>query len=127
MRLPLIAATVILVAGCDGIGPFDDYDYQVKADSVVGPASVPAGAAFTVRIHGYVGPSGCYRFKEFRLDREPGSAEVTIIGHYENALCTQALVFFDEPLTIAPPVTNPFVLRVRQPDKTILTKTIRVE
>ena len=32
-----------------------------------------------------------------------------------------------QALTIQPPVTDPFVLRVHQPDKSVLSKTIRAQ
>jgi hypothetical protein len=132
MRRGVLAiACVAIVAACgDPFSP-GSQDYIIKVDSVAGPGAVSGGAPFTVYVYGFVGGNGCHQFKEFQVDRSAGAADITVVGHREGGtgtLCTQNIVMLDgEPLTISPPITDPFLLRFHQPDKTILTKTIRAE
>jgi hypothetical protein len=119
-----------LAAGCNPFAP-DDRDYLIKVDSVTGPSVVSGGAPFTVRVYGFVGGNGCHHFQEFRVSRAAGTAHITVMGRREGdtrSLCTANIVMLEgEALTIEPPITDPFVLRFYQPDRTILAKTIRAE
>jgi hypothetical protein len=92
------------------------------------PGAVSGGAAFDVFFFGPVGPDGCHRFKAFRTNRSSTEANVTVVGQRVTGECTQAPVYLSgEPLTIAPPVTDPFTLRVHQPNGAVLTRIIRAE
>jgi hypothetical protein len=130
MRPGFLALLAVTLAGCSPFGP-DNADYVIKVDSVTGPTAVSGGASFTVFVYGFVGGNGCHHFKEFQVARSTGAADITAIGHREGdsgSLCTQNIVLLvAEPLTIAPPIPDPFVLRFHQPDRTILSRTIRAE
>lgn len=126
----LIFAGAFAAAGCDFLGPEVD-EFVIQVDSVQAPGAVSGGAPFEVRFYGFVGPDGCYSFKDFRVSRTQNAADVTVIGqHHQRSgiACADALVFLDgRPLTIEPPVSDPFTLRVRQPNGTVLTVTVRAE
>ena len=123
----IVLAGSLAVAGCDMLGP-DTREFVIRIDSIKAPGAVSGGAAFDVKFYGFVGPNGCYSFKEFRVEKSSSSADITVLGERTTGLCAQALVFLTgQPLTIQPPVSDPFTLRVRQPDGTILSSTIRAE
>lgn len=130
-RLSLASTASLLAAaqvGCGLFGPGLE-EFVIQVDSVTGPTSVPAATAFQQFFYGAVGPNGCYGFKAFRVVRSPGAADVTAVGQQSTgALCTQAPVYLQrEPLTIDPPASDPFTLRVHQGDGTVLTRTIRIQ
>jgi hypothetical protein len=130
MRSCCLALFALTLAGCSPSGP-DHSDYIIRVDSVTGPSAVSGGAPFTLYVHGFVGGNGCHHFQEFRVDRSTGAADITVVGRREGdtrSVCSDNIVMLEpEPLTIAPPITDPFVVRFHQPDKTILVKTIRAE
>jgi hypothetical protein len=130
MRSCFVALFALALPGCSSFGP-DHSDFIIKVDSVTGPSVVSGGAPLTVYVYGFVGGNGCHHFQEFRVDRSTGAVDVTVVGRREGdtrSLCTQNIVMLEpEPLTVAPPITDPFLLRFHQPDKTILVKTIRAE
>jgi hypothetical protein len=130
MRPGVLALLAVTMAGCSPFGP-DHSDYIIKVDSVTGPSVVSGGAPLTVNVYGFVGGNGCHHFHEFRVDRSAGAADITVFGRREgdtSSLCTHNIVMLEpEPLTVAPPITDPFVLRFHQPDGTILVKTVRAE
>ncbi|MEZ4587166.1 MAG: hypothetical protein R2909_12255 [Gemmatimonadales bacterium] len=118
---------VAAASACGLFGPTSD-DFVIAVDSIGGPLAVSAAVAFDQRLYGMVGPNGCYSLREVRMTRSPASAEVTVVGRRRNgAVCTQEPVYLGGvAVTIVPPVMDPFTLRVRQPDGSTLTKTIRV-
>jgi hypothetical protein len=131
-RLPrgfLIAAVVASAAsaGCDVFAP-DSSEFTIQIDSVRAPGAVSGGAPFEVLFFGPVGPDGCHRFKAFRTNRSSTEMDVTVVGERVSGECVYAPVYLrGAPLTIAPPVSDPFTLRVHQPNGAVLTRIIRAE
>lgn len=125
----LLTAVSVGLTGCGLLGP-ERREFLIQVDSVAGPTSVPANAAFQQFFHGFVGSDGCYAFKEFSVTRSSTSADVAVVGEQVTGAgdCTTAVVYLNgKALTIAPPISDPFTLRVHQRDGGILTKIIRVE
>ena len=125
--VPAIAAAVL--AGCSAFGP-DETEFIIKADSVTVPGAWPGGLAMTAKVYATVGPDLCWRFKEFRIARDTLGARVTILGAHADAAkgCRQMVAVMDgTELTLAPPLRDPFELRIVQPDGTELKRTIRME
>jgi hypothetical protein len=125
----LITAISVGISGCGLLGP-EQREFVIQVDSVAGPTSVPANAAFKQFFHGFVGSDGCYEFKRFSVTRSSTSAAVTVVGQQMTGGgdCTTAVVYLNgEALTIDPPISDPFTLRVHQRDGGLLTKIIRVE
>ena len=128
MRAQLILVASAFTVGCS-TAP-DRTEFVIRVDSVQSPGAVSGGAPFTVKVFGYVGSNLCYRFKEFRVARTPGAADVTVVGWTPEGTdnCYQLVAHLGgEPLVISPPVTDPFDLRIHQPDGAVLTRTIRAE
>src|SRR4051812_13920859 len=84
--IPALALAILV--SCNPFAP-DEKDFVIQVDSVSAPATVPGGAAFQVKFYGYVGSSGCYNFKEFKVTQSAGSADITVIGHFKDGLCSQ--------------------------------------
>ena len=127
-RVVLAAATIALTA-CGLLGP-ERREFVIHVDSIGGPTTVSGSASFQQLFYGFVGSDGCYSFTEFRMTRTSTEADVTVVGEHATGGgdCTTAIVTLDgEPLTIDPPVSGPFTLRVHQPDGTVLTRVIQVQ
>ena len=124
----LLVAASVGISGCGLLGP-EDRDFVIQVDTIDGPTSVPANTAIQQFFNGFVGPNGCHQFKDFRVERNATGADITVLGvHTGGSLCTDALVYLDgKALTLNPPISDPFTLRVHQRDGGILTKIIRVE
>lgn len=119
--------SVLAIWVCVACGPMasEAREFAVHIDSVTAPAAVSGDAAFQLQFYGPVGPNGCYRFKSFRVTRTSADADVTTVGERVGGTCVQMPVYLSaEPLTIAPPVSAPFTVRIHQPDGTILTRVI---
>jgi hypothetical protein len=90
---------------------------------------VPANVAFEQFFFGPVGPHGCYSFSAFDLSRTSTGADVVVRGlERRGVVCTQEPVNLDgRALSLGPVAFDPFILRVFQPDGTVLTRTIRIQ
>ena len=125
--LTCMAVGSIAVAGCNPSGT-EPREFVIQIDSIRTPSAVSGGTAFQAFLFGPVGPDGCYRFKEFRVTRGPGEADITVVGESTSGMCTAMPVYLKgQPLTVDPPITAPFTFRVRQPTGAVLTKTIPAE
>jgi hypothetical protein len=107
----------------------DSVEYLIKTDSISVPDTVTAGAPLQVKFHGYLGNNGCYRFKEFRLQRSAIGIFVEPVGVHPSGhpTCTDNIPAFEKTLTIEPPFTDPFLIRVSQPRATVLERTVRIK
>jgi hypothetical protein len=126
-RRTVLSLSTLLFAGCGLLGP-GHREFVIQVDSIAGPTSVPANAAFQQFFYGGVGPDGCHRFKEFKVSRSSTTADITVIGEESRGGgdCTTLVVYMrGEPLTFDPPISDPFTLRVHQRDGSVLTKIIR--
>lgn len=130
MRTLLLLAAILTASstGCGVFGP-DGKTVVAHADSIVGPATVSGNAAFTQQVYGWIGGNLCYYFKEFRTEKTSQAIDVTIMGAIDDlhAICPTQPRPLNETLTVPAPVSDPFIIRIHQPDGTILSKTIRVE
>jgi hypothetical protein len=124
----LVAIVAAASTGCGAFGP-DGKTFVVHVESIDGPTTVSGNVAFTQQLHGWIGSNLCYYFKEFRTEKTSQAIDVTVIGAIDdvNAICPTQPRSLDQTLTVPAPVSDPFVIRIHQPDGTILSKTIRVE
>jgi hypothetical protein len=125
----ILATAPAASSGCGLLGP-DSQEFVIQIDSIGGPSAAPVNAAFQQFFYGFVGPDGCHRFKEFKLTRNATGADITVIGTQVTGGgdCTDLVVYLrGEPLTIDPPISDPFTVRVHQRDGTVLTRIIRPE
>jgi hypothetical protein len=124
-----LVTALVAFAGCGVLSP-DRREFVIRIDSIGGPSAVSRSTSFQQSFYGFVGSDGCYRFKEFRVTRGATGADITVVGEHltGGGACTQAVVFLrGEPLTIDQPISDPFTLRVHQPDGAVLTRVIRAQ
>ena len=103
-----------------------DKDFIIRVDSVEAPSSASSSDTLHITLHGIVGPDGCYRFDHIEADRQPDTLKLTAWGIHHDGICTQAVVALHEPYRIDPPLEDPFVIAVRQPDGSVLKNTVRI-
>jgi hypothetical protein len=117
-----------LITAC--VTPPEEQEFVIKVDSVRAPAVVSVGASFDIEFFGTIGPSTCYRLKEYQLAKSSTTADITLVGAHpaESRTCGDAFTSVQGlRITISPPTADPFAVRIHQPDNTVLLKTIRVE
>ena len=127
-RVLLTTLTGVVVAGCDSLFGPDRREFVIAIDSISAPGAVSGGAPWQVLFYGPIGPNTCHSFKEFKVMRSASSADVTVIGQSVDGTCGQMPQFLDGmALTIEPPVSDPFTLRVHQPNRSVLPTLVRAE
>jgi hypothetical protein len=106
----------------------DERQFVIKVDSVRSPTAVSGGAPFDAEFFGRIG-GGCSQLKEYRLIKSNAAADITFIGvdASRGVTCGDAVRMLDMKVTISPPITDPFEMRVHQPNREILSRIIRAE
>jgi hypothetical protein len=123
----------VLLVGASGCGLVDPgpSDFIIHVTSFEAPAAVSSGAPFTVKISGPVGPDGCSGLKEVRVTQTANTVDIVAIGTRHTSsgtMCTMMPVYLDQhPVTVSPPIGDPFHIRIHRPDRTLLAGVIRVE
>jgi len=121
-------------AGCSmltGTEPQEEDEHVVaEVDSITVPAQSPSSDTLSVRLLGTVGPTGCYSFDRFDVERSADRLTVTpVVAQVtsDNISCTQAIVPLDETYKAAPPFEEgPLTIVVPQPDRPDVTTTVEV-
>ena len=120
-------ALALVLAGCGIVNP-DAKEFTIKIDSITGPTTIAPNATLTQLLYGAVGSDGCSSFSSIRIEATTTGADVTAIGVRKRGSCIQVPVYLTAlPVTFSPPLRDPFVLRVFNPDGTTLTRVIRVQ
>jgi hypothetical protein len=122
--LPLLLLAGILTSGCDILG--GDERFVVRVDSISAPAAVDAGTALEVRFHGWVGPNGCSSLSRVEKRAAPQLLEIRFHGVRRGGNCTQMPVPLEHAERAEPPLSDPFTIRVLQPDGATLERVVRV-
>jgi hypothetical protein len=123
--LPLLVLAASLTSGCDILG-FGDESFVVRVDSISAPAEVDAGTALEVQFHGYVGPDGCSSLSRVEKRVAPQLLEIRFHGVRRSGNCTQMPVPLEHTERAEPPLSDPFTIRVLQPDGASLERVVRV-
>ena len=130
-RRARVVGTILLMgtlaaAACNPFG-IGTERFIIAVDSLSAPESVATGDTLVARFWGRIGPDLCSRLD--RVDRGRGPHLVTLRFHgvrREEGDCAQMLALLDHEETVAPPLYDPFTIRVLQPDGTSLEKEVRV-
>jgi len=127
----IVAVTLSMtLSACDLVGP-NRREFVVQIDSLSGPTAVSGGAAFEQFLFGGLGPDGCYHLKAVLLTQSTTNADITVVGEHTSGgsvMCPASPVGLEgRPVKFTPPVTDPFTIRVHQPNGAVLTRIIRVE
>jgi hypothetical protein len=123
--LPLLVLAGTLATGCDILGSGDER-FVVRVDSISAPAAVDAGTALEVQFHGWVGPNGCSSLSRVEKRAAPQLLEIRFHGVRRSGDCTQMPVPLEHTERAAPPLSDPFTIRVLQPDGASLERVVRV-
>lgn len=118
---------VCLAGVACGSAGLEPTEFIVRVDSMSAPDAIAATDTLIVRFWGKLGPDLCSRLEGVETARGPGTFEVTFRGERSvRGQCLQMPAALMDDETILPPMQDPFTIRVRQPDGTVLTKTVRV-
>jgi hypothetical protein len=123
--LPLLVLAASLTPGCDILGSGDE-SFVVRVDSISAPAAVDAGTALDVQFHGYVGPNGCSSLSRVEKRAAPQLLVIRFHGVRRSGNCTQMPVSLEHAERAEPPLSDPFTIRVLQPDGATLERVVRV-
>jgi hypothetical protein len=123
VAVAMVAA--VTLAACDrlGLGP---NQFIIKVDSISAPDTLRTTDTLRVRSWGFIGPSGCYRLDNVYKERRSNEILIQFNGLHVEETCTQALVFLDYTDKTAPPLANPFTIKVKQPDGSIMSRSVNV-
>jgi hypothetical protein len=123
--LSLLVLAGNLTTGCDILGSGDE-SFVVRVDSISAPAAVDAGTVLDVQFHGYVGPNGCSSLSRVEKRAAPQLLEIRFHGVRRSGNCTQMPVSLEHAERTEPPLSDPFTIRVLQPDGATLERVVRV-
>jgi hypothetical protein len=119
----------LTLAGCGLFGPSAE-QFLIRVDSIAVPSSLAAGDTLTAHFYGRIGPDGCSRLA--RVDKQVTSASLDIAFTGEHRVpggtdCIALSVAMNHAEVVAPPLGAPFVITVRQPDGSVLRRTVDVQ
>src|SRR5262252_2032179 len=77
-RLIVVLVIAGVASACDFLGP-SRREFLIHVDSAVAPTTASPNASLQLLVFGPVGPNLCYSFKEFRITRGSGSADVSVV------------------------------------------------
>ncbi len=110
--------------------------FIVQIDSVLVPSSVEPDEPTMLKLFGIIGPNLCYRFKGFEAEKTNSRLDLTVFGivpDLMNLRCAAAISVLrgedhsqGKEYFVAPPLSDPFLVVIHQPDGSTLEKTIRV-
>jgi len=138
LLIPLLVGIVTLFgsgAGCSNLMGVDDnreVEHVVaEVDSIDVPAQIASSDALSIRLHGTVGPNGCYSFDRFDVDRSTDRLAVKpVVEHVtrDDVACTMAVVPLDKTYTADPPFEEgTLTVVIPQPDRADVTATVEVQ
>ncbi|MGM0668589.1 MAG: hypothetical protein ACQET1_02665 [Gemmatimonadota bacterium] len=122
----LLLTGTLAVAACN---PFDigTERFIIAVDTMSVPESVAAGDTLVARFRGWIGPDLCSRLDRVERDRGPHQITLRFRGARRvEGDCAHMPALLDHAEAIAPPLEDPFTIRVLQPDGTSLEREVRV-
>lgn len=127
MRPFVVSALMLsLASGCSSIfSPHRDVILRVK--EILGPAMVQPNTSFDVTLVLWL--NGCESFSRIDVTQTATGASVTAHGRVPTGEVVCPAVIVEEPrvVTLTARSTDPFVIRVVQPDGQDLTAQVRVQ
>jgi hypothetical protein len=116
------------IAGCSYFDTREEF--VIRVQSIDAPETTKATDPLTVRFYGSIGANSCYQLHDVRSDRTQNSLNITFIGKVlqsRGSACMDQLALLEHAVTVQPPLKNPFVITVHQPDGTTLTRSVTVQ
>jgi hypothetical protein len=103
--------------------------FVIRVDSISAPAAIAPADTLTVRFFGGIGPDLCSRLVRVEKRSEPGVLEVRFHGERDEGGgdCLQMVSLLDHEEKILPPLVDPFIIRVLQPEGAPLERVVGVQ
>lgn len=122
----ILLTGTVAAAACNPFG-IETERFTIAVDSMSAPESVAAGDTLVARFRGWIGPDLCSRLDRVERDRVPHQITFRFRGARRvEGDCAQMPALLDHAETIAPPLEDPFTIRVLQPEGTSLEREVRV-
>ena len=107
-------------SGCrvgDDLVPF-----VIAVDSIVAsPTTIQDGSALHLTFYGTMGPDLCWMFDHIDSARTNSLYDATFHGrHVVRSGCPQTISLLQQEVTLGPPFNDPFIVRVHQPNGSLL-------
>ncbi len=125
------AAAVFVVlgvsAGCSNPFGSGTERFLIAVNSIAAPDTIAPSDTLTARFLGSIGSDGCSGLDRVERSRSTGLLELRFHGvRSEGGYCPQQPQPLDHVEEVLPPVEDPFIIRVIQPDGSALEKVVRV-
>lgn len=105
----------------------DDNLFVIKIDSLNHPVSVAVNDTITFELFGTIGSNGCYSFSHFEDEIEPLSVDLTVWGNLPTSdVCPAVMVYLHKKYKAMAIQKGTFVIRIQQPDDSILLDSVIV-
>lgn len=108
-----------------------DYEYfMIKVDSLKTPEIILANETFEIQFSGLIGNNGCYRFSEFKTEKQGVNIIIEAWGKHNinSQICSDEMVSLHrEKLLYRISEKGNYTLKIKQPDGTFLLKEIWIE
>ena len=125
------ACLLILIVGCTtATGPKQSPQlYKVKVDSVKYASPVAVGDTIVVRLYGTIGSDGCHSLSQVQDTKSDHQVDLTVWGKAIPAAgCPAVMVYLDgRPYKVLASEQGPFLIRIHQPDGSVLVNTVQVQ
>jgi hypothetical protein len=123
----VLPIALLALAACNPFGPNID-EFVIRVDSISAPSTAVSTEPLTVTFHGGIGPDLCSSLKRVERTAGPRLLEVRFHGQRDarGRLCLQQPSILEHEETVAPPLEDPFTIRVLEPDGDTLEKVVRI-
>ena len=122
-----IAGMLIVLFGAISCGILSPEErFIIRVDSIAAPDTIGLGDTLNLEFFGTIGPNGCYKLGSVDRHVTSGTLGITFHGKQVDGNCTQMFQLLDYPEEIAPPLMDPFVITVEEPNGNPLVKTVRI-
>jgi hypothetical protein len=128
IRILTIIFISYILFSCDS-GPYRLDAYLIKVDSIHLPASINSNTPFDIEFFGTIAGDGCHCFGEFTQSMTNNDIIVEAWGNYidYSGKCPTVMVYLTgHKLTMTIPSPGVYNIKIKQPDKTYLTRQITV-
>jgi hypothetical protein len=115
------------MVACGLLDP-DRTEFVIRVTSIESPDTIATTAPLTARFSGPIGPDLCSYLDRVEKRLTANTLELRFHGVREvgGGDCLMAVAVLDHEVTVAPPIEDPFTIRVLQPDGVPLVKIVRV-
>jgi hypothetical protein len=113
--------------------------FTIKVDSIAAPESIRLGNSFSAKFYGMIGGSSCYQFNKVERQSQSAGEELKFQGvntESPNTACLDVVMYLNDDdyysntgktLQFTPKSKGIFTISIRQPDNSVLKRTIIVE